>query len=63
MVFTVSLVFDSVNAENPLDATKKVAELIKNGTEELIYSVTNEETGDEFTVDLDETDEYAVVLI
>ena len=60
MEFTVSLLFECVNAENPLEATKKVAKSIENSTNELIYSVTNEETGEGFTVDLSEKGEHAV---
>ena len=59
--FHVSVVFDSVSAENELKAAKIVAGWLKNDATDFIYDVTDEETENKFTVDLSEDDEDAVL--
>lgn len=50
-------------ASNPLEVTKKAAEwlLDNEGAKLMTYQVTNELTGEKFTVDLSEEDEDAVL--
>ena len=59
--FHVSVSFDTVSAENGLEAAKIVAGWLKNGATDFIYDVTDEETEKKFTVDLSEDDEDAVL--
>jgi hypothetical protein len=61
--FTVSLTFDSIVAENPLDAAKTIAGwlLANNGANEMIYDVEDEETSDLYTVDLSEEEGNATL--
>jgi hypothetical protein len=61
--FSVSLEFTDMIASNPLDAAKKACEwLLKNeDARNMIYVVTNELTGDKFTVDLSEDDDDATL--
>ena len=59
--FTVTLTFECVDAKNPLDATKKVVEWVKDGIDEMTFDVINEETKENFTVDLSENDDDAVL--
>lgn len=59
--FHVSVAFDSVSAENELEAAKIVASWLKKDATDFIYDVTDEETEKKFTVDLSEDDEDAVL--
>ena len=59
--FTVSLTFEGLSAENPLDAAKKILEWIQDGADAMTYDVKDEATGEAFTVDLSEDDEDAVL--
>ena len=60
--FTVTFEQDLYNALTPLEAAKLVREDIING-ESLCFTVINESTKEEFSVDLAEEDDEAVVLI
>jgi hypothetical protein len=54
--------FSAQEGENPLDATKRFVEYLKDcNLNELIYDVEDEETGEKFTVDLSENDEDSVL--
>lgn len=54
--------FSAQEGENPLDAVKRFVEFLKDtNLDELTYDVTDEETGEKFTVDLLEEDENAVL--
>lgn len=67
--FTVSVTFTDMTAENPLEAAKKACSWLlgeptgRSGDDAgtMIYDVTDEETGEKFTVDLSEEDEDAVL--
>lgn len=59
--FNVSVSFDSVSAENEFEAAKIVSNWLKNGANDFIYDVVDEETEKKFTVDLSENDEDAVL--
>ena len=59
--FTINISFDFVNGTNPLDVAKEVSEWLKDGAENMIYDVTNDTTGEKFTVDLSEDDADAVL--
>jgi hypothetical protein len=64
--FTVRLEFTDIDAKNPLEAVKKILCWINNtdeigGAETFIYDVINEETSEEFTVDMSEKEEDAVL--
>lgn len=54
--------FSAQEGENPLEATKRFVEFLKDcNLNELIYDVEDDETGEKFTVDLSENDEDAVL--
>jgi hypothetical protein len=61
--FTVSVEFTDMTASNPLKAAKKACDWLLENEEarHMIYVVTNESTGERFTVDLSEDDENAVL--
>ena len=62
--FKVSLVFEGVTAENPLEAAKQIVKWLQDqqtGAESMTYDVINEATSEAFTVDLLEDDEDAVL--
>jgi hypothetical protein len=59
--FEVSLTFTDISAKNPLEATKKILEWIKDDAEYMIYDVKDEINGSKYTVDLSEKDEDAVL--
>lgn len=59
--FTVSIMFEETSASNVLEAAKDIAQFLKEGSYNITYEVTDEETGEEFTVDLAEEDEDAVL--
>lgn len=61
--YTISLEgFSAQEGENVLDAVKRFVEILKTcDLEQMVYSVTDEETGEEFSVDLGEDDEEAVL--
>lgn len=64
--FKVSLVFEGIDAKNPLEAAKKIVEWLKDendGAENMTYDVINESTNEKFTVDLAEDDEDAVLPV
>ena len=55
--------FSSQEGENPLEATKRFVEFLKNcDLNALIYDVEDDETHEKFTVDLSEEDEDAVLI-
>jgi hypothetical protein len=58
--FTVSLTFGSVDAKNPLEAVKTILKWLEYDSE-MVYDVTNELTGEKFTVDMAEDEENAVL--
>jgi hypothetical protein len=59
--FTVTLTFECADGKNPLDATKKIVEWIKDGVDDMTFDVINEGTKEKFTVDLSEEDENATL--
>lgn len=61
--YTVTLSgFSAIEAENPLDAAKQLAQIILDlNPNELAYEVEDEETREKFTVDLGESDKDAVL--
>lgn len=59
--YTISLVLTDQQYHNPLDAVKDFFNTIKEHGHTLIYDVEDEETGEKFTVDLSEKDEFAVI--
>jgi hypothetical protein len=67
--FTVSVTFTDMTAKTPLEAAKKacswlMGEPVGDSVQDasaMIYDVTDEETGEKFTVDLSEEDEDAVL--
>ena len=59
--YTISLTFDSQEAANPLEAAKEMRKTILEDNGNYIYDVEDEDTGEKFTVDLDEEDEDAVL--
>lgn len=61
--YTVSVSFQGLDAENPLEAAKLACKwlLEDNDAENMIYDVVDEETNEVFTVDLSEDDENAVL--
>jgi hypothetical protein len=64
--FKVSITFDGIEAENPLEAAKKIVEWLKDendGAENMIFDVMDEATEDAFTVDLADEDEAAVLPV
>lgn len=61
--FTITLIFDSIKAETPLEAAKLMARWLVEEDEEgnaynMIYDVKDEDTSEEYIVDLsnDEVD-------
>lgn len=54
--YTVSLTFTDISEKSPLDATKKIVDWIRDGVDNMIFDVTDELTGEKFTVDLDDED-------
>lgn len=59
--YTVSLTIN-LEAKNPLEAAKEMANLYGNEQSmDLIYDVIDEETNESYTVDLSEEDEDAVL--
>jgi hypothetical protein len=59
--FEIVLRFTDIDADNPLDATKKILEWIKDDASSMIYEVNNEITNEKWTVDLSEDDDDAVL--
>jgi hypothetical protein len=59
-IYTVSVTLDTQGANNPLEAAKKVCEMLMRDGDTFIYDVQDDETGEKFTVDLSEADEDAV---
>lgn len=62
--FKVSLTFEGVTAENPLEAAKQIVKWLQDqegGAENMTYDVINEVSKEAFTVDLAEEDEDAVL--
>jgi hypothetical protein len=60
--FDVSLSFTDIQANNPLDAAKKIAEWLIEDANNLVYDVIDEQTQKAYTVDLSCEDEDAVLL-
>jgi len=50
--------FDGIQADNPLKAAKEISSWLEDG---VIFTVTDEQTNESFTVDLSEDDEDAVL--
>jgi hypothetical protein len=61
--FKVTLTFDGITAKNELEAAKKIAKWCKEDSDTFTYDVENEKTKIQFTVDLSEDDEDAVLPI
>lgn len=61
--YTVTLVFEGLSVESPLEAVKTIESWIREGSESMVYEVLDEKTGDLFSVDLNEGDEDAVVKL
>lgn len=62
--FEVILRFQVMEGTDPLDAAKKALGWIQDqdgGAENMTYEVKNEQTGQEYSVDLSENDEDAVI--
>ena len=64
--FMVSITFECVHAKTPLEAAKIVAKwLVEDDGEgnafDMVYDVVDEITNEEFIVDLDADDDYAVL--
>ena len=60
--FTIVYEQNEYGAFSPLDAAKRVRQDIIKGAA-LCFTVTNEDNDEEFSVDLNEDDENAVILI
>jgi len=58
--FTISLTFTDIVAKNPLEAVNTIIEWLEDART-MIYDVTNELTGEKFTVDMAEDEENAVL--
>jgi len=63
MTHTVILKFDGIDAKNPLEAAKIIAGWCSDGAMAFAYDVTDESTGKQFSVDLSEEDEDAVLEV
>ncbi len=61
--YTIKLEFTDIQANNPLEATKIILDWIENGANMMVYDVTDEDTNEKFTVDLEESDENAVLPV
>ena len=59
--YKVSVVFTDQKFHTPLEAAKYTAEVLKEESNQVIYDVVDEETGEKFTVDLSEEDDDAVL--
>lgn len=59
--YTVSVTFDCLAANSPLDAVNKACEMLMRDANTFIYDVHDEESDEKFTVDLSEDDEDAVL--
>ena len=59
--YSVSLTFTDIQANNPLEATKKILKWIEEDANTMIYDVVDELTNDKYTVDLSENDKDAVL--
>jgi hypothetical protein len=60
MSYEIVLRFTDIEAENPLEATKKILNWLSEA-DAMIYEVKDELTNEEFTVDLSEDDADAVL--
>jgi hypothetical protein len=61
--YTVTLTFEGLNADNPLEAVNIIESWIKEGSERMIYNVLDEKTKEHFSVDLNEDDEDVVLKL
>jgi hypothetical protein len=61
--YTVTLTFEGLNANNPLEAVNIIESWIKEGSERMIYNVLDEKTKEHFSVDLNEDDEDVVLKL
>jgi hypothetical protein len=61
--YTVTLTFEGLNADNPLEAVNIIESWIKEGSERMIYNVLDEKTNEHFSVDLNEDDEDIVLKL
>lgn len=61
--YNVKIQFEEIEAKDPLDAAKTICRwlLRDNGANDMVYDVVDEQTKEEFTVDLSEDDENAVL--
>ena len=59
--FDVSVRFTDIQAKNPLEAAKKIAQWLIEDSNEVVYDVIDEQTKKAFTVDLSCDDEDAVL--
>ena len=60
--YSISLEFTDIQEENPLEAVKKIIGWIKDdGVDDMVFTVTNEQTDERHTVDMSEEEEDAVL--
>jgi hypothetical protein len=60
--YTISLTFTDIQEKTPLDAVKKIIGWVKDdGVDSMTFDVTNEMTGEKFSVDVGEEEEDAVL--
>jgi hypothetical protein len=59
--FDVSIRFTDIQADNPLEAAKKIAEWLLEDRNCVVYDVIDEQTKEAYTVDLSCDDEDAVL--
>lgn len=59
--FTVSLEFNQIQAESPLEAAKEIKHWLRDPFSDYVYDVIDEDTNEKYSVDLDESDEDIVI--
>lgn len=59
--FDVSVRFTDIQAKNPLEAAKKIAQWLAEDSNEIVYDIVDEQTKKAYTVDLSCDDEDAVL--
>lgn len=59
--YTISITFTDQQANNPIEAVENFIKYLKEDADSYIYDVEDEETGEKFTVDMSEEDDYKVL--
>ena len=59
--YTISVTFTDQQANNPIEAVENFIKYLKEDADSYIYDVEDEETGEKFTVDMSEEDDYKVL--